>query len=221
MVQFFKEQGTTSPPLDIWQAIFHISEAWRELLDSVIQNCWQHADIIPGIQEKDHFISHREYMEHIESGARTAIESLLHVDCNSEQTVNAARQFIHDEDMPDPNVPTSAVDLDELIGDLAHPESEDPEPLIIGEPEFLRPVISYEMAQQHLTELIRYFTMLPIHEIEVPSSRIPIEITTGVSRLHRLKEVIGHQHENQKKQSNLTKWFMVTADGTNLSHGAL
>jgi hypothetical protein len=105
--------------------------------------------------------------------------------------------------MPDPNVPTSAVDLDEPIDGLAHPGSEDPEPLIIGEPEFLQPVISYETAQQHLTELIRYFTMLPIHEIEVPFSCTPFEITTGVSQLHRLKEVIGHQHENQEKQSDL------------------
>jgi hypothetical protein len=86
--------------------------------------------------------------------------------------------------------------LDELIDDLAHPESEDPEPLIIGEPEFLQPVIS---AQQHLTQLIRYFTMLPVHEIEVPFSRTPFEITTGVNQLHRLKEVIGHQHEDQKE----------------------
>jgi hypothetical protein len=71
-----------------------ISEAWRELPDSVIQNCWQHADVIPWIQEKDHFISHREYMEHIESGARTAIESLPDIHCNSEQTANAARQSV-------------------------------------------------------------------------------------------------------------------------------
>jgi hypothetical protein len=116
--------------------------------------------------------------------------------------------------MPDPNVPTSAVDLDEPIDDLVHPGSEDPGPLIIGEPEFLQPVISYETAQQHLTELIRYLTMLPIHEIEVPFSRTPFEIKTGVSQLHRLKEVIGHQHENQKKQNDLTKWFTMTAGGT-------
>jgi len=30
------------------------------------------------------------------------------------------------------------------IDDLAHPESEDSEPFIIGEPEFLQPVISFE-----------------------------------------------------------------------------
>ena len=120
------------------------------------------------------------------------------------------------EDMLDSNVPTSAVDLDELIDDLAHPESEDFEPLNIGEPGFLRPVISYEMAQQHLTELIHYF-MLPIHEVDVPFSRTPFEITTGVSQLYRLKEVIGHQHESQKKQSDLSKWFTVTAGGTSRS----
>jgi hypothetical protein len=201
--------------LDILQAIFYISEAWRELPDSVIQNCWQHANIIPRTaQEIDYFISHREFMEYTESGAQTAIESLLDVDCNlnSEQTANTARQFVlYDEDMPDPNVPTSAVDLDELIDDLMHPESEDPEPLIIREPESLPPVISYETAQRHLTELSRYFTMLPIHEIEIPFSRTPFKITTGVSQLHRLKEVIGHQHENQKKQSDLAKCFTVTA----------
>ena len=111
--------------------------------------------------------------------------------------------------------------IGELIDGLAHPGSEDPEPLIIGEPEFLRPVISYETAQQHLTELIRYFTMFPIHEIEVPFSRTPFKITTGVSQPYRLKEVIGHQHENQKKQSDLTKWFTVTTGGTSLSHAAL
>jgi hypothetical protein len=120
-----------------------------EPLNSVVQNCWQRADVIPGIQEKDHFISHREYTEYIESGARTVIESLLNADC----------------------IPTSAVDLDELIDDLAHSRSEDPEPLIIAELEFPRTVTSYETAQQHLTEIIRYFTMLPIHEIKVPFSR--------------------------------------------------
>jgi len=34
-----------------------------------------------------------------------------------------------------------------------------------------------------------------------------------------LQEVIGHQHEDQKEQSDLTKWFTVTAGGT--SHTAL
>jgi len=72
------------------------------------------------------------------------------------KTANAARQFIlydSDEDMPDPNVPTSAVDLDEMIDDLTHPESEDSEqPLIIGEPEcLLQPVVSYETARHSNT----------------------------------------------------------------------
>jgi hypothetical protein len=60
-------------------------------------------------------------------------------------------------------IPASTVDLDELIDDLAHPKSEGSEPLIIGAPEFLQPVISYETPQQHLTQLIRYFIMLLVH----------------------------------------------------------
>jgi hypothetical protein len=56
MVQFFEEKDTAAPPLDILPGNFYISEAWRELPDSVIWNCWQHADIILWGQEKDHFM---------------------------------------------------------------------------------------------------------------------------------------------------------------------
>jgi hypothetical protein len=73
---------------------------------------------------------------------------------------------------------------------------------------------SLKAARQHLTQLIRYFTMLPVHEIDVPFSRTPFEITTGVNQLHRLKEMIGHQHKDQKKQSDFAMWFTVTVDGT-------
>ena len=72
--------------------------------------------------------------------------------------------------MPVPKIPASIVDLDELIDNLAHPEPEGPEPPIIGKPEFLQPVISYETAQKHFTQLIRYFIMLPVHEIKVALS---------------------------------------------------
>jgi hypothetical protein len=85
-------------------------------------------------------------MEYMESGVRIAFEPLLNINCSSEQTVDTARQLLfYDEDMP-----SSTVDLEELIDDLAQPEFEDLEPLIIGEPEFVQPVIS---AQQHLTQL--------------------------------------------------------------------
>jgi len=87
--------------------------------------------------------------------------------------------------------------LDVTIDDLAHSE-----PFIIGEPEFLQPVVSYETAPQHLIQLICYFTMLPVQETEVYN----FEITTGANQFHRLKEMIGHQCEDQKEQSDLTKW---------------
>jgi len=64
----------------------------------------------------------------MEPGVRIAIEPLLNINCSSEQTADTARHFLfYDEDMPDPNIPASAVDLDEMIDDLAHPESEDPD----------------------------------------------------------------------------------------------
>jgi hypothetical protein len=39
MVQYFEENDTAGPPLDILQAIFYISEAWRELSNSIVLNC--------------------------------------------------------------------------------------------------------------------------------------------------------------------------------------
>jgi len=86
MVRYFEEEKrTAAPPLNILQAIFYILEAWRELPSSVIWNCWRHAGITPRAQEKDHFVSHKEHMEHMESRVRIAVESLLNINYSSEQ----------------------------------------------------------------------------------------------------------------------------------------
>jgi len=67
MVQHFKEKGTAGPPLDILQEIFYISESWRELSDSIIWNCWQHAGNIR-VQEPLHV--RRECMWSVICGIR-------------------------------------------------------------------------------------------------------------------------------------------------------
>jgi len=77
----------------------------------------------------------------MEPGVRIAIiiEQLLNINCSSEQTADTARQFLfYDEDMPDTNIPASAVDLDEMIDDLACPKPEDPESLIFGSQNFYK-----------------------------------------------------------------------------------
>jgi hypothetical protein len=75
------------------------------------------------------------------------------------------------------------------------------------------------LSAQHLTQLIRYFTMLPVREIKVPLSRKPFEITTRGNQLHCLKEAIEYQHGDQEEQSDLTKWFTMTTSDT--SHASL
>jgi hypothetical protein len=65
----------------------------------------------------------------MESGVRiVAIELLLNINCSSEQAADTVGQFLfYDEDMPDPKIPASTVDMDELIDDCVQPSRNKPQ----------------------------------------------------------------------------------------------
>jgi hypothetical protein len=106
----------------------------------------------------------------MQSGVRIAFEPLLNINCNSEQTADTARQFLfYDEDMPNPKIPASTVDLDELIDDLVSLRTLNLS--LLGS----RNLYNLLSAQQHLTQLIRYFIMLSVHESKTLSFVHPLK----------------------------------------------
>jgi len=94
------------------------------------------------------------------------------------------------------------------------PESEDPEPLILGSRNFyklLSPMKLRRTTWQNLSATSPCFRYTKLNSLSLVHT--PFGITTVVDQLHCLQGAIGHQHEGQKKQSDLTKWFTVTVSG--------